>query len=144
MPWMTRSPHKANVCLHQHLKIPAGSTPTATRKTPETTLQIFSRGYPAGCTGSALSCAERAAATHQKRTNRQHPRPGARRQADLQLSTQLLTHPALGCPHSGVPQERLCTAGHHTSQDGNTVAKKQLSIYHNMGFTQSTSKLCVP
>lgn len=80
MPWMTRSPHKANVCLHQHLKIPAGSTPTATRKTPETTLQIFSRGYPAG---TALSCAEGAAATHQERTNRQHPQPGARPQADL-------------------------------------------------------------
>ena len=60
-----KSLHKENLHLDQHFKIPADSTPTATRKTPETPLQNFSTGYSAE---TALPCADRAAATHQERT----------------------------------------------------------------------------
>lgn len=133
MPWMTRSPHKANVCLHQHLKIPAGSTPTATRKTPETTAD-FLQGLP--YRDSPVLC--RGSCSYPPRKNKPSA-PTARSKA---AGRSLAQHAAPGIP--SLSQEWLCTAGHHTSWDGNTVAKKKLSIYHNVGFTQSTSKLCVP
>lgn len=56
--------HKENARVDQHFKIPADSTPTATRKTPETALQNFSTGYSAEM---ALPCAGGAAATHQEK-----------------------------------------------------------------------------
>lgn len=62
---MIKSLHKENLHLDQHFKISADSTPTATRKTPETPLWNFSMGYSAK---TALPCAEGAAATRQERT----------------------------------------------------------------------------
>lgn len=94
----------------------------------------FLQGLP--CRDSPVLC--RGSCSYPPRKNKPSA-PTARSKA---AGRSLAQHAAPGTP--SLSQEWLCTAGHHTSWDGNTVAKKKLSIYHNVGFTQSTSKLCVP